>query len=363
MTDKHQYNIFDPAEIPCFEISDKSMLVKEPLVSIKMTTYNHASQIAQAIEGVLQQETNFPFELVIGEDCSTDGTRDIVLEYQKKHPDIIRVITSNRNVGAKKNGFRIEKACRGKYVAFCEGDDYWYHMQKLQKQVDYLESHPESGLVHSGADVCDVKTGKKIQYVDHIQKKTNNQSNGNMFLAILNKQCLILTCTVCVNRELLIRVIEADPIVFRGDRFMLGDLPRWLELSRLTGFGYIDESLATYNIMQESASHSKDKKKWNIFHLSCFDLRLYYIRKYGVPVRQCKQVINYYTDSLLKYAFLNHDVEIALKTKQMYPNMNFTQRALYSVTLSSSLNSVLRPLALFCRRIYHCAKRICRRVN
>ncbi len=76
----------------------------QPLVSISMLTYNHAPFIAQAIEGVLQQQTNFPFELVIGEDCSTDNTREIVYEYHKKHPDIIRVITSDKNIGETRNG-------------------------------------------------------------------------------------------------------------------------------------------------------------------------------------------------------------------------------------------------------------------
>src|SRR4030042_6002267 len=121
----------------------------EPLVSVKMITYNHAPYIAQAIEGVLQQKTNFPFELVIGEDCSTDGTRAIVLEYQRKYSDIIRVITSDNNVGAYENIRRTSKACRGRYVAFCDGDDFWHDPSKLQKQTDYLETHPECGLVYS----------------------------------------------------------------------------------------------------------------------------------------------------------------------------------------------------------------------
>ena len=120
----------------------------QPLVSISMITYNHAPFIAQAIEGVLQQKTTFPFELVIGEDCSTDNTREIVSEYHKKHPDIFRVIASDKNIGATRNSLRTLKACQGKYIAYCEGDDYWHHPYKLQKQVDYLESHQECGLVY-----------------------------------------------------------------------------------------------------------------------------------------------------------------------------------------------------------------------
>ena len=143
----------------------------KPLVSALMVTYNHELYIAQAIEGVLQQETDFPFELVIGEDCSTDGTRKIVFNYQKKHPDIIRVITSDKNVGGRKNFFRTVKACRGKYLAFCEGDDYWHHSQKLQKQVDYMEAHPEVGLVHSDGERHIVKERQSMPFYSVDKRK------------------------------------------------------------------------------------------------------------------------------------------------------------------------------------------------
>ena len=126
MTERNEHHTSKADEIPCQEISAPSVLSKNPLVSVKMITYNHAPYIAQAIEGVVKQETEYPFELIIGEDCSTDGTRDIGFEFQKKDPDIIRVITSDKNVGAKQNDYRTTKACRGKYIAFCDGDDYWH---------------------------------------------------------------------------------------------------------------------------------------------------------------------------------------------------------------------------------------------
>ncbi|MDD5673384.1 MAG: glycosyltransferase, partial [Chitinivibrionales bacterium] len=116
-------------------------------VSVCMITYNHAPYIAQAIESVLQQKTNYVFELVIGEDCSTDKTREIVLKYQEKYPDIIHVVMSESNVGVKKNWNRTLRACKGTYLAFCEGDDYWLRYDKLQKEVDYLETHPDCSMV------------------------------------------------------------------------------------------------------------------------------------------------------------------------------------------------------------------------
>ena len=110
-----------------------------PLVSIIMITYNHERFIAQAIEGVLMQETGFPFELVIGEDCSTDGTRAVCEKYAREHPDRIRLLPAERNLGMNLNARRTLRACRGKYIANCEGDDLWTDAGKLQRQAEYLE--------------------------------------------------------------------------------------------------------------------------------------------------------------------------------------------------------------------------------
>ncbi|WP_298741187.1 glycosyltransferase [uncultured Chitinophaga sp.] len=122
--------------------------MEAPLVSITCITYNHEKYIAQAIEGFLMQETSFPYEIIIGEDCSTDNTRKVIGEYVKQYPGLITLITSDENVGARKNGIRVRNAARGKYIAICEGDDYWTDPHKLQKQVDFLEAHPDYVLCY-----------------------------------------------------------------------------------------------------------------------------------------------------------------------------------------------------------------------
>ena len=132
------------------------MDVDRPLVSVHIITYNQESYVARAIEGALQQQTDFAVEIVVGEDCSQDGTRDIVLRYQREHPARVRVITSDRNVGSFENSNRVLRTCRGKYLAICDGDDYWTDPRKLQKQVDFLEAHPEYSLCCHDVDViCD----------------------------------------------------------------------------------------------------------------------------------------------------------------------------------------------------------------
>lgn len=119
---------------------------KSIMVSVSMITYNHDKFIAEAIEGVVMQKTNFPFELVIGEDCSTDNTRAICIEYQKKYPDIIRLRLPETNQGMMLNWINNIESGQGKYIALCDGDDYWTDPYKLQKQFDFMEANPDFAL-------------------------------------------------------------------------------------------------------------------------------------------------------------------------------------------------------------------------
>lgn len=130
-------------------------LTDTPLVSVFCVTYNHEKYIAKAIESFLMQKTSFLVEVVIGEDCSSDKTREICEEYQRRFPDKIRLVFSDGNVGPAKNFMRTIKASRGRYLAYCEGDDYWSDENKLQKQVDFLESHPDYSISSHDVDVAE----------------------------------------------------------------------------------------------------------------------------------------------------------------------------------------------------------------
>lgn len=145
--------------IPRMETSDPAVLAKNPLVSVLIITYNHGSYIADAIEGVICQKTGFPIELIIGEDCSTDDTRSIVLDYQRRYPLLIRVIYSDCNVGMQRNYRRIHEASRGDYIAFCEGDDVWIDDRKLEKQVNVMRSEPDCSMVFHAAEIFRVRKG------------------------------------------------------------------------------------------------------------------------------------------------------------------------------------------------------------
>lgn len=125
------------------------------LVSVAMAAFNHEHYIAEAIEGVLKQETSFRFQLVISEDCSWDTTRSICVDYQKRYPDIIKLLLPEKNLGMMPNLMHIFEACEGKYIAMCEGDDYWTDPYKLQKQVDAMEAQPTLTMCAHNADILE----------------------------------------------------------------------------------------------------------------------------------------------------------------------------------------------------------------
>ena len=145
------------------------------MVSVFFITYNHKEFIKRALDGIVMQKTNFKFEVVTYDDCSTDGTREIVLEYIEKYPDLFVPILPDEN-RAQKEGFHginmdIYSKCQGKYMAFCEGDDYWTDENKLQIQVDYMEAHPDfSGCFHkslrkdvlANKDLCYMPTSEQL---------------------------------------------------------------------------------------------------------------------------------------------------------------------------------------------------------
>jgi len=115
-------------------------------ISVLMITYNHEKFVARAIDSILMQKVDFDYEVVIGEDCSTDNTREIVLGYKEEFPNKIRLLLNQKNLGGRKNLIQTYEACKGEYIAMLEGDDYWTSPYKLQKQVDFLDSHPECSI-------------------------------------------------------------------------------------------------------------------------------------------------------------------------------------------------------------------------
>lgn len=141
------------------EYTDSGVL---PMVSIKCLVYNHAPYLRQCLDGFVMQKTNFRFEAIVHDDCSTDGSQEIIKEYAAKYPDIIKPIFETENQFSKHDGSlrrAIDPHLMGKYIAFCEGDDYWTDPNKLQMQVDYLEAHQDIGMCFTNFDIKHEENG------------------------------------------------------------------------------------------------------------------------------------------------------------------------------------------------------------
>lgn len=195
--------------------------MKNVLVSIFMITYNHEKYIAQALESILMQKVDFEYEIIIGDDYSTDKTRDILKSYKERYPERIKLILRDKNIGVTNNVIEVYKNCTGKYIAMLEGDDYWTDKNKLQIQVDFLEDNIEySGCFHN-TKIYNCTNGKFFgvyppEYVESI----NNIGEG--IEEIIGHNCSIHISSL-VFRNFLIKDLEKCMEVLKASE-VVGDV-------------------------------------------------------------------------------------------------------------------------------------------
>lgn len=207
-------------------------------ISICMITYNHEAYIAEAIESVLMQKTGIPYDLIIGEDRSTDSTREICEKYQAQYPEIITLLPDlGHNIGAMNNYIRTLKACDGEFLAILEGDDYWVHPQKLQMQVDFLMNHPDYVACFTDYDV--IETGKaSAKADDHIILL----SSDRLSLTDLIQANQIMTCTILYRNK--IRDYQLDWMTY----LKMGDWPTHMIHAQYGDFKYLPVVTGTYRL-------------------------------------------------------------------------------------------------------------------
>lgn len=248
---------------------------QEITVSICCLSFNHERYLQECFEGFLAQRTDFPVEILVHDDASTDRSADIIRRYADRHPKIFRPILQTENQYSKGHGILIPfvfPRATGKYVALCEGDDYWCDPGKLQRQVDWLESHPECGLVYS----------QVRWYFDREKRFDRNWGGpgaGETTLERLLEGNCIPTPSIVIRRDLLDRYIaEVRP---QERSWMMGDYPMWLYAAAHSRIHFIDEPLAVYRILSESASHFRSFEQADRFCRSTLDIRRFYAGKYA----------------------------------------------------------------------------------
>lgn len=227
---------------------------RDVLVSICCVTYNHVKYIRNAIEGFLIQKVNFSIEILIHDDASIDGTADIIREYESKFPDLIKPIYQSENQYSQDRAisavYQFPRA-RGKYIALCEGDDYWTDPYKLQKQVDLLESNSEYGLAYSDIAIVD-GNNKTILKSAFYERLKEGYASGNVFFKLIKKN-FISTPTVVARKTLIWNYLQQFP----AEVFCI-DFRLWLHIAHYSKVGCIDEKLAVYRIHDNGLSKSEN---------------------------------------------------------------------------------------------------------
>jgi len=256
----------------------------KPLVSVSVPVYNHAPYVRECLDSILAQKTNFPFEVIVHDDASTDGSAEIVKEYAEKHPDIIVPILQTENQysqGIKAGPKYIWPLLRGKYRASCEGDDYWHSPDKLQRQVEIMENDPEVSLACTDADAFIQKTGRRVHDILGRQGMLEKVANTtDMTASLLKRDIGLLTCSFLMRTEDFLEIRQENKHEF-STYFKMGDVQTRWELSRLGRIVVIPESMVTYRVLEESASHSADRMKTFEFYANSLELHEHYVKKFG----------------------------------------------------------------------------------
>ena len=223
------------------------------MVSVIVCTYNQEKWIRQTLDCILSQHTDYPYEVVIGEDMGTDGTRAICEEYVLAN-DNVRLVPQDRNLGVTANLINCIRHSSSKYIMVCGGDDYWHNPNKIQLQVDFMESHPECVFCHTDFDQLHVKTGNLKK--NYHKSQGVHPPEGRIQRLILKGNAHIVSVTTCYRRDCYEKHVPMDKFVELG--FPREDWPSWLIMSAYGDVCYIPESTATYRVGQESITRKSD---------------------------------------------------------------------------------------------------------
>lgn len=245
--------------------------MNNPTVSVLMITYNQEKYIRDAIEGVLIQKTKFPLELIIGEDHSTDSTGNICKEYSRKYQETIKILHSEKTLGALANFINSLEACNGKYVAICEGDDYWTDPFKLQKQVDFLENNPDYALVHTNK-----KDRKGETFFD--DKEEYKQMGYIIEDLLLSNNISILT--ILARTDIFKETVRNVFCHSKARNWQMLDYPLWIYISMNHKIGYLNDVMGVYRFLPESLSHSLNSHKSLSFDKCVIDIKEFYFKEY-----------------------------------------------------------------------------------
>lgn len=282
------------------------MCIDDILVSVIMTCYNHEKYVRKAIESVLGQKTNFNYEMIIHDDASTDSSASIIKEYEKKYPDKIKVIYQEKNqyqAGVMIRRTYINPLLKGKYIAVCECDDYWCDENKLQKQVDFLETHSNfTATTHNCRFVNE--NDEEINNIYHVYRPCRSHV---FTLKRLSREVIYpgQTAAIVYRKSVMNFATEKQEYDYYHMRAKVGDIKRNLQLLLNGDCYFFEEKMSAYRIVtknSDSWSSRNYKKNLSFEHyVTSIDLRKYAKKYYGVTYANYYSTFHAGIGGIVKY--------------------------------------------------------------
>lgn len=299
----NRYNGKEMKDPECIERAVQDGLARKtrPKVLIRCITYNQEKYVEETLTGFVSQKTDFPFLAIVHDDASTDGTASVIQEFAKRYPDVIIPICDKVNRHTEKSlGFLLDEiidAYRPEYIAICEGDDYWTDESKLQKQVDYLDSHADCVMCHGDYELTDGSQKREQPHYD------DEPYFGPGHIHTYH----ISTLTTLYRYDAYKRIPN-----HRNDHdWLMGDYPLWIELSREGKFHYIPSVMGKYRVLPNSYSHSTNGEKIKAFWESTDEVTRFYSELYAYKYQPRPRKSLYF--EIQKQCYKNNDKDQARK--------------------------------------------------
>lgn len=220
-----------------------------PKISVAVITYNQQDVLPQALDSVLMQQGDFDLEIIVGEDCSPDNTYSVCLDYQRRYPDVIRVLHGPQNIGITANFFRVLQACTGDFIADLDGDDFYCDPLAFQKQLTYFGQHPEVGVLAPNGYSYYVKRNKKVLGRNEIVNKVDAKE---FFFNPNHSGGVIIQGSGSMLRSELLRYLDYDEMLRR--KLPVEDYPIQAIWSQHTKFGWMPDPIYVYRIYKTSST-------------------------------------------------------------------------------------------------------------
>ena len=287
------------------------------MISVIVCTYNQQSTIGRTLESILRQKCHMPFEIIIGNDASTDGTESVGREYAERYPQTIRLFNNEKNKGLIDNYYDCLLETRGEFVSEIAGDDFWTDDQKLEKELRILEENPDVALVHTNWQYFDEASSKNSP--SPVKRFTKPLTDGKEMLEAIITQThspVIHMCTAMYRKDIVIKAYKNDTYLFRNKDFGCEDLQVCFMCAQEGEIAYIDDVTLSYSINNNSISGNDDFARQFDFVRKTTSLSRYLTNKYFHNTYATDAFFGKRLFAMSMHAFRAHSVEMRDKVRE-----------------------------------------------